>query len=113
MSSLPGLTLESYVAWNHDLIVNGDGTSNPSLEIAEAMGVKTRRRSVTAEQFAPMIALYEPYREQVENRLVDFDEDKSWRDYASFCFDFIPDSLFADAESELHFEQKSDVKEQS
>lgn len=86
MSSLPGVTLESFLMWNYDLIVDGDGSANQSMAIAEACGVSSRRRRITAEQFAPLVAVFEPHREDVENWLLDFDEEnQSWRDYAGYC----------------------------
>ena len=35
MSSLPGLTLESYVLWNYDLIVESQPDANFSLALAK------------------------------------------------------------------------------
>lgn len=81
--------------WNYDLIVDGDGSANPSLEIAEALGVQTGRRRLTQEQFAPVVALFEEHREYVEGRLEEFDEETmSWRDYAGYSFDDIPADLY-------------------
>lgn len=95
MSSLPGYTLEDFLMWNYDLIVDDDGGANPSLQIAEACGVQTRRKRITGAQFAPLVAMFEPYRDKVEWRLGDFDEENmSWRDYAGYSFDFIPDELY-------------------
>lgn len=96
MSSLPGCSLEAFLMWNYNLIVDGDGSANPSLQIAEAIGTATQRRvPLTNEQFAPLVALYEPYRDQVERRLADFDEEnQSWRNYAGSNFDFLPASLY-------------------
>jgi len=52
MSEIPGYTLEEYVEWNHGFI-------NPEL-----------------------LSKYEPYREDIENWLDDFDEEtQSWRGY--------------------------------
>lgn len=96
MSSLPGLTLEAFLMWNFNLIVDGDGSANPSLQIAEAMGTAARaRRQISKDEFAPVVALFEPYRIDVENNLADFDDEiQSWRDYAGWCFEFIPDALY-------------------
>jgi hypothetical protein len=95
MSSLPGLSLEAFLAWNYDLIVAGDGSANPSRLIAETLGTIEKRQELTTEKFAQLVALYEPYRDQVEWRLADFDaETQSWRDYAGYGFDFLPASLF-------------------
>lgn len=88
MSSLPGLDLEDYLAWQYDLIVEGDGSANPSLEIAEALGVATRRQRVSAEQFQRLVIASEHLRHDVEYRLGQFDEEtQSWRDYAGYAFD--------------------------
>ncbi len=95
MSSLPGLGLEDFVMWAHDLIVDGNTGANKSLQIAEALGVPTRRIRVTGDQFQRILDLYEPYREDVERRLSDFDEAaQSWRDYASYSFGFVPDEVW-------------------
>lgn len=92
MSSLPGLTLESYVLWNYDLIVESQPDANFSLALAEALGKATCRLVVTEELFKEILEPFEPHREHVENLLLDFDDDtQSWRDYAGACFDFLPD----------------------
>lgn len=97
MSSLPGLDLEDYLMWNFDLIVGENDNANPSLRIAEILGVETGRVRITPEQFAPLVHLYEPHRDMVERRLAQFDEDRqSWRDYAGYAFDFL-DELDAKA----------------
>lgn len=103
MSSIPGYTLESFVMWNADLIVDGDGSANTSLAIAEAVGIPTRRRCISAADFRRIIELFEPYREYVENNLLEFDEHtQSWRDYAGYAFDAIPKEVFASAEGLLN-----------
>lgn len=80
--------------WQYDLIVDGDGGANPSLQIAEALGTNTRRKQITSAQFAPLIALFEPQREYVERRLSQFEDDNmSWRDYAGYSFDDIPKEI--------------------
>lgn len=97
MSTLPGLSLESYVMWDLDLIVDGDTTANPSLMLAELLGTSNYRKRLTGEQFKPILQLYEPYRVDIESRLLSFDEDGeeagSWRDYAGSAFAFIPDTV--------------------
>lgn len=95
MSSLPGYFLEDFLMWNYDLIVEGDADANTSLKIAEALGMITRRRELTKQQFKPVVDLFEKYREDVERKLDDFDEDEqSWRDYAGYGFDFIPEEIY-------------------
>ena len=93
MSSCPGSTLEDYLAWTFNVVVEGQDENNPSLGIAEMLGTATRRRDVlTKEDFAPIVKLFEDFRERVEGRLEDFDDDtQSWRDYAGCCFDDLPD----------------------
>lgn len=95
MSSLPGYSLEDYLMWNFDLVVDGDTSANPSQAIAEAMGTSPEPRPrITGEQFAPIVAAYEPWRAYVQNRLSEFDEEtQSWRDYAGYAFENLPDQL--------------------
>lgn len=62
MSSLPGLTLEAFVAWQWNLVVQDQPENNFSLGMAEYLGVQTHRTTLTKEQFAQIIVLYEPYR---------------------------------------------------
>lgn len=96
MSSWPGPSLEHFLMWNYSLIVDGDGSANPSLMIAEATGVKTRRRQLTGAQFAPLVQLFEPYRFDVERQLDRYNEEDhgSWRDYGGTAFDFVPDEVY-------------------
>lgn len=92
MSSIPGLRLEDFVMWNHDIVVEDQPDANASLLIAEMVGYVPPRSVLPAEQFAELVALYEPVRESVEQALVDFNEDsQSWRDY-SVCI-YIPDEI--------------------
>lgn len=96
MSSLPGLDLESFVAWNHNVSVEGRSEANVSIGMAERIGMAANRRPVlTADKFDEMLAFYEPFRGRVENQLTRFDEgSQSWRDYAGYAFDFIPDDVY-------------------
>lgn len=92
MSSLPGLTLESFVLWQYDIVVESQPDANFSLSLAEALGNAPRRPVVTEELFKEILEPFEPHREHVENLLMTFDDDtQSWRDYAGACFDFLPD----------------------
>jgi hypothetical protein len=99
VSSWPGPDLEDFLMWQYDLIVDGDGSANPSLQIAEAVGVDTRRKSITREQFLPLLELFEPLRVDVERRLDWYNEEDcgSWRDYGGYAFDFIPKEIEAKA----------------
>jgi hypothetical protein len=64
MSSIPGYTLEAWIEWNHSI-----GSHSP--------------------KFGPLLALYEPKREWIEDKLLDFDEEnQSWRAYNSAVFSF-------------------------
>lgn len=102
MSSLPGYDLEDFVAWNFDLVVEEQGEANPSLGLAEALGTRKPRPRLTKEQFAAVLAPFEPYRERVEHALHEFDEEnQSWRDYAGYSFDYIPDAVYEAAQSAL------------
>jgi len=94
MSSLPGLDLEDYLSWAYD-VVTAEVDGNTSLRYAEAFGTASRRRPVaTPEQFKGLTSLFEHLRETIEYKLSDFDEDnQSWRDYAGYAFDFVPDEL--------------------
>lgn len=104
MSSIPGYTTEMFLMWNYDLIVQGQeekaSEANFSLALAELLGHQTRRITVSQECFDQLMALFEPYAEQIEDRLSDFDEEnQSWRDYAGYAFDFIPDSVLAQGQA--------------
>lgn len=92
MSTCPGRNLEDYLMWAWDLRVEGLDDANPSLQIAEVLGVPTRRVTVSAEQFSTLVFVYEPYRENIEHLLASYDEDMSWRDYAG-CVDWAHESV--------------------
>lgn len=73
MSSIPGYTLEKYVGWLLNLVLD------------ESSGERDLQR---------LTAPFEPWRELVESRLLDFDEERhSWRGYAGSAFEFIPDEV--------------------
>lgn len=95
MSSLPGLDLEAFLSWQYNLVVFDTPEANPSLGMAERLGLSTNHRPILSKaDFALIVALFEPYRDQVEARLMDFDEDSmSWRDYAGYSFDFLSADL--------------------
>lgn len=94
MSSLPGYTLEDYVAWRLDIVVEGHLDPNFSLFMAEALGTIPRRPILLQKEFKDILDLYEPFRQQVEYLLHEYDEEtQSWRDYAGYGFDFIPDEI--------------------
>ena len=95
MSSLPGYDLEDYLAWNYSITVQDQPEANFSVGLAEMLGNVTRRRPhLTQEEFAVIVKMYEPHRENIEDKLSDFDEDnQSWRDYACYEFGNVPDEL--------------------
>jgi hypothetical protein len=100
MSSLPGLDLESYVAWNYDLVVENIPEVNDSLAIAEMLGNIKPRVRMTQAEFADVLSPFEPYRESVENWLMDFDEEyQSWRDYSFYSP--VPNEVFEQANESL------------
>jgi len=56
VSSRPGVDLEDYVAWAHDLLVEGRERANLSLLLVEITGGRSRRIHVTQEQFRQVLA---------------------------------------------------------
>lgn len=86
MSTIPGYDLENYLMWYFNIKVEGRSDANASLQIAEAIGTALEYRKVLSEdQFQKIVHLFEPYREDTEYWLLNFDEDyQSWRDYAGF-----------------------------
>lgn len=99
MSSKPGNSLEDFLAWMFDVVVEGRDDANASLQIAEALGTTSRsRQRLTYEQFSKIVNLYESSRDYVERRLADFDEEtQSWRGYAGCSFDDLPEILSQEA----------------
>lgn len=84
MSEIPGYTLEAFVEWEWNFAVIGESDKNFNLAVAEMLNGNYRRPRITKEQFAKLIALYEPYRDMIEYRLDQFDEDnQSWRGYCN------------------------------
>lgn len=85
MSSIPGYTLEAFLAWQYNLIIEGEEENNFSRGMAESIGAAVRRPVLSKVQFKPLVAMYEPYREVIERRLGDFNEEtQSWRGYAEY-----------------------------
>lgn len=100
MSSIPGYTLEIFLAWWYRVVVEEvkDGDFNNGM--AEMLGTVQPRPRITAKQFAPVVALFEPYREAIENMLDNFDEDnQSWRGYCCFVIDQAPQEVKDQAEA--------------
>ena len=95
MSNCPGRTLEAFLLWNYDLVLEGEQPVNHGLAIAEAMDRPTRLSRITPEQFSVLVALFGPWREDMENTLNQFDErEQSWRDYAWSVAAHVEDALF-------------------
>lgn len=87
MSSIPGYTLEEFLAWEYNLVVEDLGEVNVSMGLAEVLGTATyARRTLTKEEFSKLVELYEPSREVVESALLDYDEEEngSWRTYGCY-----------------------------
>jgi hypothetical protein len=94
MSSIPGYTLEAYLGWNFSITVEDLRETNVSMWMAEALGNITPRPVMSKPCFAKLVSYFEQYRHKVEYKLMDFDEEnQSWRDYAGYAFDFIPEEL--------------------
>ena len=93
MSSIPGYSLESYIGWHFNLVAEDLPEVNWSLKFAETFGTIPSRRRMTKDEFAKVVAPFEPYRDSVERWLMDFDdENQSWRDYAGTPP--VPDEVF-------------------
>lgn len=86
MSSIPGRSLEDYIAWNYNIVVIGEDENNVSLGLAEAIGTFKPRSRLTKGQFKVILDHFETKRDEIEEGLLDFDEEDhgSWRDYCSF-----------------------------
>lgn len=85
MSEIPGYTLEAFVEWEWNFVVIGESDKNFNLAVAEMLNGNYKRPRITKEQFDKLVALYEPYREMIEYRLDQFDEEnQSWRGYCNY-----------------------------
>lgn len=95
MSSIPGYTLEDFLRWNYNLTVEDTGDANVSVGMAEfLLGVPSSRPHLTQGEFSEIVTIYEPYRESIESRLGDFNEDtQSWRGYAEVVDIDVPDCV--------------------
>jgi hypothetical protein len=77
--------------WNYGITVEDETDANKSLGIAEVLGNVKPRNRLTKEQFATLLSYFEPFRDEVEYKLNDFDEEnQSWRDYAGAVFEDMP-----------------------
>lgn len=96
MSSCPGYTLEEFLAWEYNVRVIDLPEANVSVGMAEAFCLVTIPRPIlTTEQFTEIVGLYEPYREEIEDKLFDFDEEEhgSWRTYGAYVVEIAPEPL--------------------
>jgi len=95
MSSKPGDTMEDFLAWQLDIVVENHGEANVSLGIAEALGNVLPRRRLSWKQFQFIVVVCEPLREDIERQLREFDEETScsWRDYCAVFEDYYPDEI--------------------
>ena len=104
MSSLPGTFLEDFIEWNYNLVVIDNRPDvNPSLQIAEALGlINVKRPRVTTQDFNKIVKLFEAYREPVEDALLDFDEEtQGWRSYSNVVSSHVPDEVYEQASTLL------------
>jgi hypothetical protein len=95
MASCPGYKLEDYVRYLWSLSV-----SNEHADVFQN-ACYANLRILTDAQFAHMVAIYEMWREHVEEKLADYDEDRhgSFRSYwAAF---YVPDEFDKRAEGYL------------
>lgn len=78
MSECPGFTLEAYVVDDMRLVVNDDVLYDSFKATFYA-----NQLVIPVEEFKRALAVYEPAREKIENRLQDFDEERhgSFRSY--------------------------------
>lgn len=98
MSSCPGCKLEYFLIWELNVLVENEPDCNKSLQMHASIFGMDNRSVVSQKTFRSIVSLFEEYRETVEHRLIDFDdENQSWRDYAGSAFEFIPDELFEQA----------------
>lgn len=90
--------MEDFLLWNLDITADDQCDANDSLYMAEVLGNRERRPHLRTEQFAAIVELFEPYREQIEHSLSRYSEEyQSWRDYAGYAFDFVPEELIEQA----------------
>lgn len=93
MSHCPGSSLEDWITDWHRL-VDADKKHGSGWR-----WLYTGQLILTAEQFAELVKIYEPFRAGVEERLQEYNEEEngSWRDYAGYAFDFIPEPVMETA----------------
>lgn len=80
MSQVPGFTLEDYVYWEFGRMI---GTVPDQIP----------HRIIKPDVHSELVEFYEPYRKQVEEILLNYNEEDhgSWRTYAPYAFEFLPE----------------------
>ena len=96
MSHCPGPALEDWLTDRWRLVVK-DSEHGSGIRWAY-----TDQMILNKEQFAGLVSIYEPTRELVEDRLLQYlgkdeDEQGSWRDFCGYAFDGIPQEIQAEA----------------
>ena len=97
MSHCPGYRLEDWLTdWCG--VVDADGEHGTQVRRAYA-----GQLILSKEQFGRLIAIFEPYRVLVEEKLWSYSEEEngSWRDYCGYAFDAIPKEEHAKADAYL------------
>lgn len=97
MSHCPGLRLEDWITDWHRL-VDADGEHGTAIR-----RFYQGQLILSKEQFAELVRIYEPLREEIERRLEEYSEEDcgSWRDWAYYAFDPIVNDLSKKAEEYL------------
>lgn len=94
MSSIPGYTLEMFLKWLWNIRVVGTEEANVSVAMAELIGTVASRPMIDEGTFKNIVSMYEQYRESIEDRLADFDEEtQSWRSYADHVDSDVPSNV--------------------
>ncbi len=97
MSHCPGVYLEDFITDQFSL-VDEAGEHGTSIR-----RIYKGQQILTADQFAELVKILEPHREDVERYLEDYDEEDhgSWRDYSSYAMAHILDAPEFDRAEEL------------
>ncbi len=88
MSHCPGVWLEDFITdWFR--CVDGPGEHGTGIR-----RLYKGQKILSREQFAELVAVLEPHREDVEQRLCGYEEEDhgSWRDWSSYAFTHIEES---------------------
>lgn len=75
-------SLEVFLMWHYDLIVDGDGSGSPTLTHAEMNGKNTRRRHLCEREFQELVCIFADCRMMIEKIILDSDDPIwGWRTY--------------------------------